>query len=68
MGAREGHESDGGFGVALCFGGEDEVDGVGLGFEAGGKVVAVAGVFAVVDAGVGCQFCGWEGEVLARGR
>jgi len=34
----------------LCLCGEDEVDGVGLGFEARGEVVAVAGVFAVVDA------------------
>ena len=50
-GAAHGHQADGGFGVGLRFGLEDEVGGVGLRVPAGGDVVAVAGGFAVVDAG-----------------
>ena len=49
-GASHAEEADGGFGVGLGFGVEDEVGGVALGFPAGGEVVAVAGGFGVVDA------------------
>jgi hypothetical protein len=43
------NDSDGGFGIGLGFVRDEEVGGVLLGGEAGGEVVSVAHVLAVVE-------------------
>lgn len=46
--AAHAHKADRRLWIRICFRGEDEVHGVGLGFPPGGYVVAVATGFAVV--------------------
>mmetsp|Transcript_10398 Transcript_10398/g.22257 ORF Transcript_10398/g.22257 Transcript_10398/m.22257 type:complete len:208 (+) Transcript_10398:1052-1675(+) len=57
-GGYHGDDSHGGFGIRLGFLGDNHVGGVGLGFHAGGEVVAVAHVLGVVEK----DHAGFEGH------